>query len=87
MAAPTINNIILPKRTVLVLEDAPGETTGTIFRHSEMGGARFHDQNGGAGAPAENTHILFVREKVTEVIVDGVEYLAMHKNAIVGIIP
>jgi len=87
MAAPTINNIILPKRTVLVLEDAPGETTGTIFRHSEMGGARFHDQNGGVGAPAENTHILFVREKVTEVIVDGVEYLAMHKNAIVGIIP
>ena len=62
-------------------------TTGRIFQHSTMGGARFHDQNGGTGVPAENTHVLFVREMTTEVEVDEVEYLAMHEHAIVGLIP
>ncbi len=90
MAAPTINNIVLPNGTILVTPDGPDPdeaTTGVIFKHSEMGGARFHDQNGGAGTPAENTHILFVKEMTTEVIVDSVEYLSMHESAIVGIIP
>ena len=87
MAAPTIDNIVLPKGTVLVLKDKAGSTTGRIFRHSEMGGARFHDQNGGISSPATNTHLLFVRDMTTEVIVNGVEYLAMHQNAVVGLIP
>lgn len=87
MAAPEINNLVLPNGTILVLEDVSGATTGTITRHSKMGGCRFHDQDVGTGTPPENTHILFVREMVTEVIVDGVEYLAMHANAVVGLIP
>jgi len=87
MAAPVIDNIVLPKGTCLVLKDEGTDNIGRIFRHSEMGGARFHDQNGGSGEPSLDTHVLFVKEMSTEVNVDGVEYLAMNEDIIVGLIP
>ncbi|GAG59776.1 unnamed protein product, partial [marine sediment metagenome] len=34
-----------------------------------------------------HTHILFAKEMATEVNVDGVEYMAMHEHAVVGLIP
>lgn len=84
----TIDNLVLPKNTILVLPDEGDKpTTGTIFRHSEMGGARFHDADASIGGPTENTHVLFVKEMTTDVKIDGVDYLAMHENAVVGLIP
>jgi co-chaperonin GroES (HSP10) len=86
MAAPTIDNIMLPTHTILVLPDAPDATTGVVFRRSKMGGGRFQGMNGSAVPIPESSHVLFVKEMATEVNVNGVEYLAMYERAIVGLI-
>ena len=88
MATPVIDNLLLPVRCILVLPDDGSETTGTIFKTSGMGGGVFISpliqmQE----APIPHRHILFVKEMSTEVEVDGVEYLAMHETAVVGLIP
>ncbi len=88
MAAPVINDLILPRNSVLVLPD-PGElpTTGVIVRRSSEGGGKFESSNRTDGPLISYDHVLFVREMTTEVDVDGVEYLAMNQNAVVGLIP
>ncbi len=89
MAAPIINNLLLPGNTILVLPDEGSlPTTGKIFRWSSEGGGHFLTvANGNSGPVGEFTHILFVREMTTEVNINGVEYLAMYINAVVGLIP
>ena len=88
MATPIINNLVLPHSIILVLPDEDSETTGTIFRRSPMGGGKFIVGFGGVGgSEAEYNHVLFAKEMATEVKVDDVEYMAMHCNAIVGLIP
>jgi len=82
MAAPIINDLVLPNNRILVLPD--GETTGTIFRRSAQGGGKF---KGSADPEIESAHVLFVKEMTTEVQIDDVKYLAMHVNAVVGLIP
>lgn len=83
----TINDLVLPYNTILVLPDDGSETTGVIFRRSPMGGGVFKVAFGGiGGSEIEYEHILFVKEMATEVEVDGVEYMAMHENAVVGLI-
>jgi len=37
--------------------------------------------------PTENTHVVFVREMADEVEIDGITYMGMHKNAVIGLIP
>jgi len=88
MAAPVIDNLLLPVRCILVLPDAPDGSTGTICRRSSMGGGIFNSiliQS--QEAPFPHTHILYVKEMSTEVEVDEIEYLAMHETAVVGLIP
>ncbi len=82
MATPIINDLVLPNNRILVLPD--GETIGTIFRRSAQGGGKF---KGSADPEIVSTHVLFVKENAAEVIVDGVEYLAMHQDNVVGLIP
>lgn len=84
MATPTINNLTLPGNRILVLLDEDSQTTGVVSHRSSQGGGLFI----GAYNPiVESAHVLFVKEMATEVKVDGVEYMAMHINAIVGVIP
>ena len=88
MAAPIIDNLLLPVKCILVLPDDGSETTGTIFKTSAMGGGIFISplvqmQE----VPATHHHVLFVKEMSTEVNVNGIEYLAMHESAVVGLIP
>ena len=81
MAAPVINNIALPVSRVLITPDGPDPeeaTTGIVFRNSAQGSSSFS---------SVGSHILFVKEMSTEVVVDSEEYLAMHESAIVGLIP
>ncbi len=89
MAAPTIDNLLLPGNTILVLPDEGAlPTTGRIFRRSSEGGGHFSTvANGNSGPVKEFTHVLFVRDMTTEVNIDGVEYLSMHISAVVGLIP
>jgi len=84
MATPVINNLVLPGSRILVLLDVGSKTTGVIFRRSEQGGGFFK----GATLPEiESAHILFIKEGATPVEIDSIEYMAMHVNAVVGIIP
>lgn len=81
MATPVINNLVLPVGRVLVIPDDPDPeeaTTGIVFACSAQGSSAFG---------AVGSHILFVKEMTTEVVVNGEEYLAMHEEAIVGLIP
>ena len=92
MATPIIDNLLLPRGSLLVLPDVDDKpTTGVIERVSEAepGRAKFFASAGGTSAhPTDvGTHVLFLREMATEVEVDGVEYMAMHVNAVVGLIP
>ncbi len=88
MAAPVINNVLLPIFCVLVLPDAPDSTTGVIVRVSGSGGGKFMSPDVQTEEyPDTHTHVLFVKEMSTEVNIDSVEYLAMHSNAVVGLIP
>ena len=84
MATPVHNDLLLPLGTILVLVDGGSETTGTIFRRSAMGGGHF---KASTDPIIESDHILFVVDMATEVEVDGVEYMAMGSDAVVGIIP
>ena len=86
--AVVIDNLILPDNIILVLPDEGDKpTTGTIFRRSTMGGGHFRvGSGGGLGEESEYNHVIFVREMATEVEVDGIEYMAMHQNAVVGLI-
>jgi len=81
MTTPIHDNLILPDSRVLVLVDALSETTGTIFRKSFWGGGQFATRVG------VSDHVLFVKEAASPVEIDGQEYLAMHTEAIVGVIP
>ncbi len=93
--AVTINNLLLPDNRILVLPDEGDNPTtgmliptGTIFRRSTMGGGHFMVGSGdGIGKESEYSHVLFVREMTAEVTVNEVEYLAMHSDAVVGLIP
>ncbi len=93
--AVTINNLQLPDHRILVLPDEGDNPTtgvliptGTIFRRSTMGGGHFMVGSGdGLGSETEYSHVLFVKEMATEVEIDEVEYMAMHENAVVGLIP
>ncbi len=86
MAAPVIENLLLPAAIILVLPDGVGATTGTIFRRSPLGHGHFYGHNGTSNPLAEQSHILFAKDMAAEVIIDGIEYLAMHINAVVGLI-
>ena len=89
MATPIINNLKLPDGRILVLPDEGDQTsTGAISQRSPSGGGHFRVGSGtGLGPEQEYAHILFCREMATEVEVDDVGYLAMHQNAVVGLIP
>lgn len=88
MAVPVIDNLLLPVKCILVLPDEGSETVGVIVKASEMGGGRFNSVFVQAQSmPTLHTHILFIKEMATEVNVDGIEYLAMHECAVVGLIP
>lgn len=90
MAAPVINNLLLPGRRILVSPDGPDPeeaTTGVIYRRSSKGGGHFTGQPAGEAVSVSSGHVLFVREMTTEVVVGGTEYLAMHENAVVGLVP
>ena len=85
----TINNLVLPDLRILVLpDDGDKPTTGVILQRSTSGGGHFRVGVGnGLGVETEYSHVLFVREMTAEVEVDGVVYLAMNENAVVGLIP
>ena len=88
MATPVINNLILPNNTIIVLLDEDSQTTGAVVERSPMGGGRFRAITGGVGgSDLEYDHVLFIREMATEVEIDNIEYMAMHTNAVVGLIP
>ena len=87
MASPIINNLVLPDGRVLVLLDEDSQTTGMIAKRSPSGGGKFRVAFGGVGgSDREYDHVLFLKEMATEVIIDDVEYMAMHQNAVVGLI-
>jgi len=86
MATPIINNLALPEYRILVLLDEDSQTTGTITHRSIMGGGYFKVYST-IGISEEYDHVLFAKEMATEVEVDGIEYMAMHEDAIVGLIP
>lgn len=87
MATPVINNLLLPNHRVLVLPDETGATTGTIEQVADLGSVKL-DTKGTYEYPTDvGRRILFIREMATEVEVNGVEYLAMHEDAVVGLIP
>ena len=88
MATPIIDNLLLPNNRILISPDE-GETpsTGTIYRRSEMGGGHFVVSVPGRNPVVEGERVLFVREMATEVEINGIEYMAMCQDAIVGIIP
>jgi len=88
MATPIINDLVLPDGRILVLPDANSRTTGTIVQRSPMGGGVFKVTHGGVGGSDRTyDHVLFVKEVATPVEIDSVEYMAMHVNAVVGVIP
>ena len=84
MATPIINDLALPSSRILVLLDEGSITTGVIFRRSAQGGGFF---KGSSDPEIESNHVLFNKEMATPVEIDGIEYWAMHVNAVVGIIP
>jgi len=84
MATPVINDLALPSSRILVLLDEDSETTGIIFRRSAQGGGFF---KGSSDPEIESNHILFNKEMATPVEIDDIEYMAMHVNAVVGVIP
>lgn len=88
MAAPVIDDLLLPINTVLVLPDAVDATTGVVTKRSSEGGGHFRTvANGNSGPIQEYSHILYVKEMSTEVNIESVEYLVMHESAVVGLIP
>ena len=84
MATPIINDLVLPSSRILVLLDVGSETSGIIFRRSAQGGGFF---KGSSDPEIESDHILFAKEMGSPVEIDDVEYVAMHVNAVVSVIP
>ena len=85
MATPTINDLVLPRGTLLVDPDGDStSTTGVIFLRSIEGCGHF---KGSSNPIVESDHILFVNSLATPVIVDGTTYVAMHESAVIGLIP
>ncbi len=86
MAAPIINDLALPSSRILVLPDgaAGSSSTGIIFRRSALGGGFF---KGSSDPEIESSRVLYARNMATVVEIDGIEYMAMHVNAVVGLIP
>jgi len=93
MATPIIDNLILPANRLLVLKDGDSKCTGVILSKSSQGCRRFTipQEQVEPSQPQpplqEYDHVLFVKEMVEAVEVNGVELLAMHGNAVVGLIP
>ena len=88
MATPIINDLVLPDHRIFVLLDADSQTTGTIVGRSPAGGGIFKVAFGGVGGSDRTyDHVLFIKEMATPVEVDGIEYMAMHQSAVVGLIP
>jgi len=88
MATPIINDLVLADGRIFVLLDADSQTTGTIAGRSPMGGGVFKVAFGGVGGSDRMyDHVLFIKEMATPVEVDGIEYMAMHETAVVGLIP
>lgn len=84
MATPVHNDLVLPSSRILVLLDVDSTTTGVISRRSTLGGGFF---KGGSDPEVESDRVLFVKEMATAIEIDEIEYMVMHVNAVVGIIP
>jgi len=85
MATPVVNDVALPNDRILVLPDEGNQpSTGVIFRRPVSGG-NFWMDNG--NLETRYNRVLFVREMAAEVLIDDTEYLAMHTDAVVGLIP
>lgn len=86
MATPVHNDLVLPLGRVLVLPDGPAgsSTTGVVFRRSAQGGGRF---KASSDPEITSNHLLYARDMATVVEIDGIEYMAMHEHAVVGLIP
>ena len=86
MAIPVINDLALPSSRILVLPDVgqDPDRIGTVVLRSAQGGGFF---KGSSDPEIESAHVLFAREMASPVMVDGVKHYAMHRNAVVGIIP
>ena len=82
---------LLPFR-VLVLVDEDSDTTGVIFQSNLRGYTGLIDNvtpenpEDPPEEPVVYDHIVFAKEGTVEVEIDGVTYLAMHLNSIVGYI-
>lgn len=91
MATPIINNMLLPGGRILVLPDEGDKpSTGIVVRRSMRGGGIFKSSPSGhvpTPPPEESDHVVFVREMAVEVEIDGINYLAMAQESVVGIIP
>ncbi len=84
MASPIINDLVLPRGTILVRPDSPDASIGIITHRSIEGGGHF---KGSANPLIESNHILYVKEMVAEVVINDIDYLSMYEGAVVGIIP
>jgi len=93
MATPIIDNLLLPANRFLVLLDEGSNCTGIIQSKSAQGYRRFIipqepvDPSQPSPTVQEYDHVLFVKEMAETVEVNGVAYIAIHGNAIVGLIP
>ena len=77
---------------LLILPDTGKDDRGVIYK-SNLGGWRCLEISPEPTEPGEFSpqienynHIIFIKEMATEIEIDGVTYLAMHRNAIVGIL-
>lgn len=88
MGIPTIDNLVLPTNRILVLQDQGSDPVGVIKQYSTGGGGVFK-LGGGVGddiPEIEYTHVLYVEKMTEKVRINGVVYLAMSEDAIVGLI-
>lgn len=76
---------------LLVLPDENSNTTGVISAHDTDGWRGLtiapeipENPENPIMPPEYYTHVVFVREGAVEVEIDGITYLAMHRNNIVG---
>ena len=80
---------------ILVLPDEGSDTTGVVYKkklrgyHGLMNGISHSDPDDSESPmtpEVHHNHVVFVREGAVEVEIDGVTYLAMHINNVVGYI-
>lgn len=83
----------LIRARILVLPDEGKDTQGMIvldelFGYACLGIVPEQPENpeDPIGVPVRCNHVVFTKEGAVEVEIDGVTYLAMHRNNIVGII-